>query len=66
MMFGYDRIINFFKTNFAMMQHHKYSLVELEQMMPWERFVYVDLLKEHIKVLDQQRRDQAAVNARRK
>jgi hypothetical protein len=49
-----------------MMQHHKYSLVELEQMMPWERFVYVDLLKEHIKVLDQQRRDQAAVNARRK
>jgi hypothetical protein len=26
------------------MQHHKYSLTELENMMPWEREVYVKLL----------------------
>ncbi|MEY4432626.1 MAG: Cyanophage [Bacteroidota bacterium] len=26
------------------MQHHKYSLTEIENMMPWERDVYVDLL----------------------
>jgi len=26
------------------MQHHKYSLSELEDMMPWEREVYVSLL----------------------
>jgi hypothetical protein len=26
------------------MQHHKYSLTELENMMPWEREVYVSLL----------------------
>jgi hypothetical protein len=26
------------------MQHHKYSLVELENMMPWEREVYVAML----------------------
>jgi len=26
------------------MQHHKYSLTELEDMMPWEREVYVTLL----------------------
>ena len=35
--------------NFAMMQHHKYSLTELENMMPWEREIYVGLLAEHIK-----------------
>ena len=36
-------------TNFALMQHHKYSLNELENMMPWERDVYVDMLITHIK-----------------
>jgi hypothetical protein len=64
-MFSYDKLVNYFKTNFAMMQHHKYSLVEIEQMVPWERFIYVDMLKEHIKILEQQRRD-AATAARRR
>tara|TARA_A100001035_G_C27680045_1_gene452617 strand:+ start:534 stop:680 length:147 start_codon:yes stop_codon:yes gene_type:complete len=36
-------------VNFALMQHHKYSLTELEQMLPWEREIYVDLLLNHIK-----------------
>jgi|TARA_B110000285_G_C14936245_1_gene519748 hypothetical protein len=31
-----------------MMQHHKYSLTELENMMPWEREIYVSLLMEWI------------------
>jgi hypothetical protein len=30
------------------MQHHKYSLTELEQMLPWERDVYVAMLVQHI------------------
>ena len=30
------------------MQYHKYSLSELEEMIPWEREVYVGLLIEHI------------------
>ena len=40
---------NYFQTNFAMMQHHNYSLAELENMMPWERDIYVGLLIEWIK-----------------
>ena len=31
------------------MQHHKYSLSELEDMMPWEREIYIDMLVTHIK-----------------
>ena len=31
------------------MQHHKYALSELDNMMPWEREIYVDMLIEHIK-----------------
>jgi len=30
------------------MQHHKYSLTELENMMPWEREVYLSLLEQYI------------------
>lgn len=30
------------------MQYHKYSLTEIENMMPWERDIYVALLKNHL------------------
>ena len=30
------------------MQHHKYSLTELEGMIPWEREIYVNLLIQYI------------------
>ena len=30
------------------MQHHKYSLTELENMMPWEREIYIGLVVEHV------------------
>ena len=36
------------KTNFAMMQHHNYSLSDIENMMPWEREIYTALLSQHI------------------
>ena len=39
---------NYFRLNFAMMQHHKYSLTEIENMMPWERDIYVGLLQAHL------------------
>jgi hypothetical protein len=31
------------------MQHHNYSLSELEDMLPWEREIYIGLLMEWIK-----------------
>ena len=44
----HDSLENYYKTNFALMQHHNYSLTELEDMIPWERDVYVNLLIAHI------------------
>ena len=38
----------YFRLNFALMQYHKYSLTEIENMMPWERDIYVGLLKQHL------------------
>ena len=31
------------------MQHHKYTLADLENMLPWEREIYVDMLITYIK-----------------
>jgi len=31
------------------MQHHNYSLTDLENMLPWEREIYVDMLIAYIK-----------------
>ena len=39
---------SYFKLNFALMQHHKYSLTEIENMMPWERDIYVGLLNQWV------------------
>ena len=39
------------------MQHHKYSLSELEDMMPWEREIYLDMLVTHIKEENQKEKE---------
>ena len=39
---------SYFKLNFALMQHHKYSLTEIENMMPWERDIYLGILNQYI------------------
>jgi|TARA_Y100000389_G_scaffold200452_1_gene240910 hypothetical protein len=31
------------------MQHHKYSLEDLEYMMPWEREIYLSMLIDDLK-----------------
>tara|TARA_A100001515_G_scaffold144019_1_gene146826 strand:+ start:715 stop:900 length:186 start_codon:yes stop_codon:yes gene_type:complete len=45
---AHEDLESYFKTNFALMQHHKYSLTELENMIPWEREVYLTLLQQYI------------------
>ena len=39
---------SFYKLNFSLMQHHKYSLTEIENMIPWEREIYLALLNQYI------------------
>lgn len=40
------------------MQHHKYSLTELDEMMPWEREIYVILLNQYIEEENERIRNQ--------
>ena len=51
----------YYESTFAMMQHHKYSLTELENMMPWERDIYLSLLKDYIDKENLKRQQQEGV-----
>ena len=42
------------------MQHHKYSLTELENMLPWERDIYVAMLIQYIEEENQKIKEQQA------
>jgi len=44
-----------------MMQHHNYSLTELEDMMPWEREIYTNLLLNYLEQ-EKQRQDSKKYN----
>jgi hypothetical protein len=48
MIFRYESLSNHYQTNFSLMQHHKYSLTELDNMIPWERSIYVTMLLKYI------------------
>ena len=42
------------------MQHHNYSLGDIETMMPWEREIYVQMLIEYIKEENKRREEEQA------
>ena len=48
-MLGHESLESYYKINFSLMQYHKYSLTEIENMMSWEREVYLSLLENHIR-----------------
>ena len=41
-------MVAYYENSFAMVNHHGWSLEEIENMMPWERDIYTALLKDHI------------------
>ena len=62
MSLSHDNLYNYYKTNFGMMQHHNYSLTELENMIPWEREIYIGLLMNY---LDDEKKRTEAENRKR-
>ena len=60
----HNTLENYFITNFNMMQHHKYSLTELDNLMPFEKEIYINLLVNHIKEENERIKDQQAHSRR--
>ena len=59
---AHTNLESYYKTNFALMQHHKYSLTELENMIPWEKEVYVSLLQQYIEEENLKQKQQSGTN----
>jgi hypothetical protein len=51
---------SYYKVNFALLQHHKWSLSEIEGMLPWEKEIYVSLLQQHIEEENLKNQQQAS------
>lgn len=46
----------YYQTVFALAQHHKYQISEIESLMPYERDVYFAMLVEHVKKIEDSNR----------
>ena len=57
-MLSHDSLYNYYETNFSLMQHNKYSLTELDNMIPFEREIYVSLLMKYIKEENEKMKEQ--------
>ncbi|MAL15046.1 MAG: hypothetical protein CL554_16665 [Algoriphagus sp.] len=57
---SHDSLANYYQTNFAMMQHHKYTLQDLENMIPFERDLYVTMLISYIERENERIKEQNA------
>ena len=53
---SHDNLENYYRTNFQLMQNFNYSLTELDNMIPWEREVYLTLLKSDLDEKKEQQR----------
>jgi hypothetical protein len=53
----HDSLANMYQLNFALMQYHKYSLTELENMLPFERDIYVVMLQQYLQELEERQRN---------
>jgi hypothetical protein len=51
MVLSHNTLANYYQTNFSLMQHHKYSLSDIDGMIPWERDIYVNMLVDYIEKL---------------
>jgi len=44
---------NYYTTVFALVQHHKYSITEIDNLIPFERDIFVEMLANHLKEIEE-------------
>ena len=58
MALSHNTLQNYYATNFSLIQHHKYSISDVENIMPFERDIYVEMLIKHLKEVEEAKRRQ--------
>jgi hypothetical protein len=55
-MLCHNDLAQWYQVVFSMVQHHKYSITEIENLMPYERDIYFGMLVEWIKKQEEKNR----------
>ena len=50
----------YYRLIFAFVQHHKYSIEDIENLIPFEREIYATMLKQHVDTVEKEMADQKA------
>lgn len=48
-MVGYSDLPQYYQLNFSLMQHHNYAMSDIENWIPFERDIYVNMLLKYLK-----------------
>jgi hypothetical protein len=47
-MLSHNSLGQWYQVVFSMVQHHKYSITEIENLIPYERDIYFSMLVQHL------------------
>lgn len=56
---SHNTLGNYYEIVFALAQHHKWQPSEIEDMIPFERDIYVQMLSNYLEELREKRKQQA-------
>jgi hypothetical protein len=56
---GYNSLQNYYVSLFSLVQHHKYSVADVEDLIPFERDIFVEMLLQYLKEIEEQRKQNA-------
>lgn len=51
MVLCHNNLESYYRTNFALAQHHKYSITEIENLIVYERDLYVEMIASYLESL---------------
>ena len=54
----HNSLQNYYATNFSLIQHHKYSISDIENLIPFERDIYVEMLLKYLQEVEDVKRRQ--------
>jgi|TARA_R110000851_G_scaffold113786_1_gene238621 hypothetical protein len=62
---SHNSLANYYSLVFSLAQHHKYSITEIENLMPFERDIYVAMLMDYLEKEKIKNEERAAQTKRR-
>lgn len=54
-MVSHNDLGNYYELIWSLAQHHHYSITEVEELYPFERDIYVDMLQTHLRKIEEER-----------